>query len=149
MAGEFVPLGTLFQIGDQHSGEVFTTVSGVQKISGMGWSRDMKETTALDSSGGYRTYLPSFRKGEVVSLELGFTAAGWDKFRDIFETQAAETDSWDFRVVLKAGSATTKYTWEFQGFIQSIKLGDINKDDFVVLNVEIQITGAPVEYSAS
>lgn len=148
MSEAFVPINSKFQIGDQHSGEVFTDVAEVQKISGLGWSRDMIETTSLDTAGGYRTYLPSFRKGEVVTLETNFTAANWDRFRDIFETQASETDSWDFRVVLRAG-AVTKYTWEFQAFVQACKVGDISSDGKVSLTIELQVTGAPVETSGA
>lgn len=148
MSEAFVPIGSQFQIGDKHSGETFTAVAEVNRISGLGWSRNMVETTSLDSTGGYRTYLPTFRDGETVTVEMNFTVANWDKFRDLFESQEEESDSWDFRIVLKAG-VTTKYTWEFQAFVQNIRLGDITPDDKQSVTVELKITGAPTETSGS
>lgn len=148
MSNAFVPIGSQLQIGDQHSAEVFTAVSEINRISGLGWTRNMVETTSLDTTGGYRTYLPTFRDGEVVTIDMNFTVANWDRFRDIFESQEEEADSHDFRIVLKAG-AVTKYTWEFQAFIQSIRVGDITFDDKVSLTMELKITGAPVETSGA
>ena len=146
MSNAFVPIGSQLQIGDKHSGEVFTAIAEVNRISGLGWSRNMVETTSLDTTGGYRTYLPTFRDGEVVTIDMNFTVANWDQFRDLFETQVTETDSWDFRIVLKAGTVT-KYTWEFQAFVQRIMLGDVTFDDKQSASVELKITGAPVETS--
>ena len=148
MSEAFVPIGSLFQIGDKHSGEVFTSVSEVNRISGLGWSRNMVETTSLDTTGGYRTYLPTFRDGETITVDMNFTVANWDKFRDLFETQAAETDSWDFRIVLKAG-AVTKYTWEFQAFVQRLMVGDITPDDKQSISMELKVTGSPTETSGA
>lgn len=148
MSSAFVPIGTQLKIGDQHSAETFTAVSEVNRISGLGWTRNMVETTSLDTTGGYRTFLPTFRDGEVITLDMNFTVANWDKFRDIFETQDEESESWDFQIVLKAG-AVTKYTWEFQAFVQSVRVGDIGFDDKLSMVIELKITGAPVETSGT
>lgn len=148
MSNAFVPVGTQFQLGDQHSGETFTAVSEVNTISGLGWSRNMIETTTLDTTGGYRTYLPSFRDGDVLTLNMNFTVANWDKFHDLFESQDEEADSLDCRIVLKAG-AVTKYTWEFEAFVQKISLGDVSTDDKVNQIIELKVTGAPVETSGA
>ncbi len=148
MSNAFVPIGSQLKIGDAHSGETFTAVSEVNRISGVGWSRDMVQTTSLDTTGGYRTWLPTFRDGDVITVDMNMTVANWDKFRDIFETQDEEIESWDFQVVLKAG-AVTKYTWEFQAFVQSCRLGDITFDDKQSMTIELKITGAPTETSGS
>lgn len=148
MSNAFVPIGTQLQIGDQHSGETFTAISDVNKISGLGWSRNLVEITSLDSTGGYREYLPTFRDGQVLNLEMNMTVANWDKFRDIFETEDEAEDSMDYRLVLKAGTSI-KYTWEFNAFIQSIKLGDIDFNNKLGMNVELRITGSPEETSGT
>lgn len=148
MSNAFVPLGTQLKIGDRHSAETFTAISEINRISGFGWTRNMIETTNLDTSGGYRTFLPTFRDGETVTLDMNMTVANWDKFRDLFESQDEESESWDFQLVLKAG-ATTKYTWEFQAFVQSLRLGDISFDDKMSMQIELKITGAPVETSGT
>lgn len=151
MAGNtsaFVPIGTQFKLGDQHSAETFVAVSEVNSISGLGWTRNMIETTTLDTTGGYKTYLPTFRDGDVVTLNMNFTVSNWDKFRDLFESQEEEDDSIDCQIVLKAG-AVTKYTWEFQAFVQKISLGDVTPDDKVNQIIELKITGAPVETSGA
>jgi hypothetical protein len=146
MSNAFVPIGSQLKIGDQHSGETFTAISEVNRISGLGWTRDVVETTNLDTTGGYRTWLPTFRDGETITIDMNMTVANWDQFRDIFETQDEENESWDFQIVLKAG-AVTKYTWEFQAFIIGLKLGDISFDDKQSMSVDLKITGAPTETS--
>jgi hypothetical protein len=148
MSNAFVPIGTQFQIGDQHSAETFVAVSEVNSISGLGWTRNMIETTTLDTTGGYCTWLPTFRDGDVITLNMNFTVANWDRFRDLFESQDEEADSIDCRIVLKAG-VTIKYTWEFTAFIQKVSLGDITVDDKVNQIIEVKITGAPVETSGT
>jgi hypothetical protein len=148
MSYAFVPIGTQFKLGDKHSSETFTAVAEINSISGFGWSRNMVETTSLDTTGGYRTYLPTFRDGEVLTLDMNWTVANWDKFRDEFESQDEEVDSIDCQIVMKAG-ATTKYTWEFTAFIQSIAIGDITPDDKVSMKVQLKITGAPEETSGT
>lgn len=146
MSEAFLPIGSEFQIGDQHSAETFTKVAEVNSISGLGWTRDMKDTTSLDTTRGYATMLPGLRKGEVLTVSLNFTVANWDRFRGLFESEDDELDAMDYRVVLKAG-VTTKYTWEFNGFVQGIKVGDITPDNKLDMQAMIQITGAPTETS--
>jgi hypothetical protein len=108
----------------------------------------MVETTSLDTTGGYRTYIPTFRDGEVITLDMNFTVANWDRFRDLFESQDEETDSIDCRIVLKAGN-TTKYTWEFNAFVQSVAVGDVTPDGKVSMKIQLKITGSPVETSGT
>ncbi len=148
MSNAFLPLGTQFQIGDQHSGETFVAVAEVNSISGFGWSRDFKDTTSLDTLGGYSTMIPGLRKGEMMTLNLNWTVANWDRFRDLFESEEEENESMDYRIVLKAG-AVTKYTWEFNAFLGGIKLGDITPDSKLDMIIQLQITGAPVETSGA
>lgn len=147
MGEAFVPIGTQLQIGDKHSAETFTAVAEVNQISGLGWSRNMVETTTLDTTGGYRTYLPTFRDGEVITVDMNFTATGWSSFKDLFDAEEEETDSMDYRLVLKAG-ATTKYTWEFNAFVQSIKLGNVDFNNKVSAQVMLKVTGAATETAA-
>jgi hypothetical protein len=148
MSQAFVPIGTQFQLGDKHSAETFVAVAEVNSIAGLGWSRNMVETTTLDTTGGYRTYLPTFRDGDVLTLNMNFTVANWDKFKDIFDSQDDEEDSIDCRIVLKAG-ATIKYTWEFEAFVQKLILGDVTVDDKQSMTVELKVTGSPVESSGT
>lgn len=148
MTQAFLPIGSEFQIGDQHSAETFTKVAEVNRISGLGWSRDFADTTSLDTTGGYQTLLPKLRKGDQITIDLNFTVANWDRFRDIFETEDEEEDALDYRIVLKAG-ATTKYTWEFNAYIQGLKLGDVTPDEKQSMQVVVQITGPPVETSGA
>jgi len=148
MTQAFLPIGSEFQIGDQHSAETFVKVAEVNRISGFGWSRDFADTTSLDTTGGYQTLLPKLRKGDQITIDLNFTVANWDRFRDIFETEDEEEDALDYRIVLKAG-ATTKYTWEFNAYIQGLKLGDVTPDEKQSMQVVVQITGPPVETSGA
>lgn len=148
MSEAFLPIGSQLQIGDQHSAETFAAVAEVNSISGFGWSRDFADTTSLDTTGGYQTMLPKLRKGDMITVGLNWTVANWDRFRDLFESEDEETDAMDYRIVLKAG-VTTKYTWEFNAFVASVKVGDITPDNKLDMQVTLQITGAPTETSGA
>ena len=148
MSNAFVPIGSQFQVGDQHSAETFTALAEVNRISGFGWTRSLVDVTSLDSVGGYKEWLPTFRDGEVITVDCNYTASNWDKINNIFETEDEYTDLLEYRIVLKAG-ATVKYTWEFLGIIQSIKLGDIDSNGKQSLQFQVKITGAPLEDSGA
>ena len=141
MSESFIPARSLFQIGDKHSGETFTSVSEVLRISGLGWARSMVSVVHLGTLSGYNSYLPTFRDGEVLTATMNFTAANWDRFRDLFYTQESDSDFWDFRVVLMANTVV-KYTWEFQAFVQKIMLGTISPDDKQIVNMELKIVNS-------
>jgi hypothetical protein len=65
-------IGTLLQIGNGASPEVFTTVAEITDIGGPKQGIEFIEVTHHGSLSGYREYVPSFKDGGSVSLSLNF-----------------------------------------------------------------------------
>jgi hypothetical protein len=54
------------------SASTYAAIGEVNSITGPNMSREFIDTTALDTSGGYRTFIPSFRDGGEITLDVNF-----------------------------------------------------------------------------
>jgi predicted secreted protein len=105
--------GTQFKIGT-------VTVAELNSIGGVSVSADTVDTTALDNTSGYRTFIGGFKDGGEVSLSgfLNHTDAGQLAIYAAFESGAvtscsivfptAISASWTFDGVVTAFDATVK-----------------------------------------
>ena len=62
-------VGTLFR---RWSGTAWVNIAEINSISGPNMSRDTIDVTSLDSTGGYREFIPGFRDGGTVQLAMNF-----------------------------------------------------------------------------
>lgn len=70
MAIKYSSFGALLKVGDDNAtAELFTTVPGVQDITGPEFTTEQIEVTAHDSPGGFREYVV----GPKDTGEIGFT----------------------------------------------------------------------------
>lgn len=65
-------LGTQLQRGNGATPEVFTTIAKVTAFKGPSSSTTMLDTTALDTEGGFNTFIPSLKKGGDLTVTLDF-----------------------------------------------------------------------------
>jgi predicted secreted protein len=115
------------------SAPTFSAIAEVNSIDGPNKSRETIDVTSLDSTGGYREFIASFRDAGQVSLEMNFTRDGYAAMNDDFETETAI----DYQIVLPDTGATTL---EFSAFV--VDLGSaIPLDDKVTASVTLKITG--------
>lgn len=82
-------VGTVFKRGA-------TPIAEVNSIGGPDQTREQIDTTSLDTVGGYRTYMGSFKDGGEISLELNFSAANWSGFQGDMDASAPVTYSIEF-----------------------------------------------------
>lgn len=129
----FSGVGTSFKIGDGASNEQFTAIAEVNNISGPNITRDLLETTSLDTSGGYKTFIAGFRDGGSIDLDMNFTRDSYDDFKDKIESDAVN----NYQIVLSDTGATT---FDFAGFVVSLGL-TVAPADKVAARVSIKITG--------
>ena len=131
----FSGVGTTFGRADQASSTPsgFTTIAEINSISGPNLSRDTIDVTSLDSVGGYREFITSFRDGGEVTLEMNFTLAGFEAMRDDFNSD----DVWEYRITLNNTEGTQI---DFDAYVTGIGI-DIPMDDKVTSNVTLKITG--------
>lgn len=126
-------VGTVFKRSDMTSAPTFTAIAEINSIDGPNKSRDTIDVTSLDSTGGYREFIASFRDGGEVTLEMNFTRDGYVDMNADFETDTLV----DYQIVLPDTSNTTL---DFSGLVTSLGLG-VPLDDKVTAPVTIKVSG--------
>lgn len=119
-------VGTVFKRNSVASAEV-------NSITGPNKSRGTIDVTSLDSTGGYKEFIGSFRDGGTVSLNMNFTRATYDDFNDDFESEALQS----YDIVLPDTGNTT---FSFSGLVTDLGLA-IPMEDKVSADVSIKISG--------
>lgn len=66
-------VGATLKMGDGASTEVFTAIGGIVNLSGPELSVEEIEATSLDSTGGYKEYIPGMKDGGAVSFTMHFS----------------------------------------------------------------------------
>ncbi len=131
-------VGTQFR---RWSGSAWVKLAEINSISGPSMTRDTIDVTSLDSIGGYREYIPSFRDGGTVQLTMNFVRASLDLMKADFES----ADIQNYEIVLPDDETTS---FEFAGVVTELPL-EISPDDKITMNVSIKITGAVTVNSGS
>ncbi len=126
----FIGIGTSFE---RLEGSTWTAVSEITNINGPQVTRDTVEATTLDSTAGFREFISGLRDGGNVTLNMNFTAAGYDLLNGDLMTDTVQT----YRVVLP----DEVYTFTFNAFVTELAMGDISPDDRVQADCTLKITG--------
>jgi len=124
-------VGTYFQ---RWNGSAWVTISEINSITGPGMSRDTIEVTSLDSTGGYREFIASFRNPGTVTLSMNFTRSNYDLFKQDFESDTGG----NYRIVLPDTESTIV---EFEGLVTELPLS-IPTGDKITMDVTIQLSGS-------
>lgn len=138
MSDAIAGVGTLFR---RWSGTAWVNIAEVNSITGPNKTRETIDVTSLDSVGGYREFIASFRDGGTVQLTMNFTRATYDLMNDDFEDDTAQS----YEIVLPDAENTTL---EFNGLVTEVPL-TISTDDKVTADVTIKVTGQPTVNSGS
>jgi predicted secreted protein len=134
MSDAFAGVGTVFKRGNGASTEVFAAIAEVNSIDGPNMSRETIDVTSLDSTGGYREFIGSFRDGGEVSLEMNFTRDGYLDMKTDFESSSLV----NYQIVLADSGATT---FEFAGFVTALG-SSVTTDDKVTSPCTIKVSGS-------
>lgn len=128
-------VGAVFQkkTADSSDGDVFTTISQINQISGPDLSRDVIDVTNLDSTGGYREFIAGFRDGGEVTLNMNFTKTTFDLMKEDFDSDVLN----DYRIVLPDVGNTT---FSFSGLVTGIGMA-IPMADKITADTKIKISG--------
>lgn len=131
MSNAMSGVGTVIQKWSASS--QWLAIAEVTNISGPGFTRDLIEVTSLDSTGGWREFIPGFRDGNNVVLSMNYTRASLDEFLADFESDEVQ----NYEIILPDDTSI-----EFEGFVQEFPL-TIPTDAQITMEVTIKITGAP------
>lgn len=124
-------LGTLFRRWNSTTG-AWENLSEIVTITGPSMSRDTHDTTTLDTTGGYRTFITGLRNAGTISLSLNFTRDAYETMKDDFEDDSSQ----NYEIVLPDDDVTTL---EFEGFVTECPL--TIPESPITFDVTIQISG--------
>lgn len=124
-------VGTAFKVGTK-------TVGSLSSIGGLSLSADTIDTTALDTEGGYRTFVAGFKDGGEVAISGFFDYATESNQQELYTLfQSGEVEG--FSIVFPSGIGAT---WTFNGVVTAFETG-IELEDAVSFNTTVKVSGKP------
>ena len=133
MSDAVAGVGAQFKRGDGASVETFTAIAEINSVDGPNKTRDTIDVTSLDSTGGYREFIPGFRDGGEVTLDMNWTRNGYETMNTDFESD----DSVNYQIVMTDTGATT---YDFAAYVTALGSA-IPTDDKITASVTLKITG--------
>ena len=125
-------LGTKLQIGA-------ATILGLKSIGGLDVSAETFETTDLESTGGYKTFIQSFKDGGEVVLSGNFLpddTTGQKAFWDLLGTGTVTS----FIITFPSSMGAT---WTFDGVVTGFSTS-ADLEDLITFEGKIKVTGVPL-----
>lgn len=132
--------GTEFRRWDSDGGS-WEKVAWVNSISGPDASRETIETTSLDATDKYRTFIAGFRDSGSISLSMTFTREEYDIMKGDFEDDIAK----NYEMILPDADNTSL---EFEGLVTECPL-EVPADDKLTMEISIKISGKVTVASGS
>jgi predicted secreted protein len=108
-------IGSLFQIGDGASPEVFTTIPEVIRIQAPNVRFDLHDVTSHDSTGGFREFLPGLADGENATAELNWVPS--NTVHKSIRVDAYAKTLRNFKIVFADDTVGADNTIVFQAYI--------------------------------
>jgi len=124
--------GTEFRRWDSGTAS-WELIAEIMSISGPTMSRTTIDTTTLDTSGGYMTFIGALRDPGGVTLSMNFTRDTYETMKTDFE----DDDLQDYEIVLPDADTTTL---EFQGLVTELPL-NIPTNDKISADVTLKVSG--------
>ena len=123
------------------SGTPVRVIADLTSIGEFGVESDEIDVTTLDSTGGYKEYIPGMKDAGEVSI------AGIIKSPDSYEDMQALADSQQlntWRIQFPSGAK-----WDFTAFVKSMKEGESTVDGVRGFTGSLRISGKPIYSAAS
>ncbi len=131
--------GSLLQLGDGASPEVFTSVAEITELTPPAMSRDDIDVTSHQSSDGYREFISGLRDGGEVSFKANWlpTNSTHDGTTGILETFNDDVNH-NWKIILP----NTLITIAFSGFLTAFE-PDLPLEEQAQLSGTIKVSGKP------
>ena len=130
MSNAFSGVGSKFRRFDVQQAK-WNAIAEIKSISGPTMTREMIDVTNLDSTGGYREFIPSFRDGGTVTLSMNFSYAGYTALKADFQSDTLV----NYEILLSDGTSVN-----FSGYVQDLPI-NVTFDDAVTSDVTIKVSG--------
>jgi predicted secreted protein len=110
-----------------------SAIAGLTEIGGLELSSDTIDTTTLDSTGGYRQFMTSFKDAGEVSLSGHFEYTSHSTILDDFESGTTAS----YTITFPNGAS-----WIFDGVVTKFQTG-FSLEDLISFEATIKVSGAP------
>ena len=114
-------------------------IGGLTSIGGIEITSETMDVTTLDSTGGYREFIGTFKDGGEVPLE-GYFYAG-DTGQTAMQTSMDAGLAEDYAITFPT---TPAWAWKFKGVVTGFKVGDVDLDGAIMFGTTIKVSGKPV-----
>lgn len=122
-----------------------TAIAFLQSIEGIEVKAGTLDTTTLDATGGYKTFIQGFKEVADVSLSGYYSSKDHDVF--VTDFNAGTSISYDITFPL-VGGALTPAKWTFSAMVTGFKT-KASVENVVSFDVTLKVVGAPVFTSAA
>jgi len=127
-------VGTRFERWDATlTTPAYVPLAEINSIEGPGMTRETIDTTALDTEGGYRTFITGFRDAGTITLNMNFTNATYSIIKGDFESNTPVK----YQIIFPDEGNTT---FQFEGLVTECPVS-IPMDDKISVSVTIKISG--------
>lgn len=133
-------VGAEFQLGNAASPEVFSKVAEVLSISGPELSAEQIEVTSLDSTGGYKEFIPGLLDGGTVSIEFNYIDGNTNQETLRTRVSTVNQTASNYRVALP--DSPISYV-TFAAIVESYSM-NVETGSAVTVSCSLKISGAPV-----
>lgn len=116
-----------------------TAVAFLNSIDGLSIKANTIDTTALDTVGGFKTFISGFKEVDDVSLGGFYSSKDHDVF--VTDLMAGTTATYTIQFPV-AGGAVTGAKWSFTGIVTGFKHKS-SVDNVVSFDATIKVVGAP------
>jgi predicted secreted protein len=124
--------GTKFRRWDSVLG-AWEDIAKIVSIDGPSMSRETIDTTTLDNTEGYRTFIGSLRDGGTVGFTMQFSRARYEKIKADFEND----ENQNYEILLPDAELTSI---EFEGLVTELPIG-VEIDAVITCEVSIKVSG--------
>lgn len=125
-------VGTTFAKRNPGSLVSYTTISEVKNIEGPSASKAFLDTTTLDATDGWRTYIPGFKDLGTLAMTLNYTKTGYSALLADLSSDVVN----NYKITLPDGT-----TIVFDAFLTDLPL--TIPEDVVTISATFRISGKP------
>lgn len=112
-----------------------TEIAELTSIGGLELSAETIDTTTLDATGGYRTFINGFKDGGEVSISGFFNTQHHKGLYDDFQSGAVSSYTIEFPPALGA-------KWEFNAVVTGYSTS-IELEDAIAFEATLKVSGEP------
>lgn len=128
-------VGTLFRRWNTTLTE-WENIAEIKSITGPNKTRATIDVTSLDSTGGFREFIASFRDAGTVALAMNYTRNTYEIMDADFDVETIQ----NYEIVLPDVENTTI---EFTGLVTELGLA-VTTGDAITADTTIKVSGKPV-----